>query len=434
MAIGQPTAQTVTTFNDRITYNASIPSTAVSTFEDFSSVTTNTLASTAVPGDAFAGFFVSRTGVGSFGTTGYCPALNDPFTSTPTACMGFNTNSPSVPGLVGSYDRRVSVTFTLTNEAFAFGFDSIDWNDDSQRSSFTLILSNGTNIPIIGPTNPPNPPPAFFGFILDSASIAAGIHIDSIVWTNANRDSELVGYWDIVTSSPSPAEMTVTASSSTTALGLNPTIMDVGDTVSFSVAFTNNGPDSIGPVTFTSAIPGASISCPPDGTNVVTTVAATSTLNCTVTYTLTQTDFDTNGAGDGDIDELVTANYSAGGGTATLTDGDQSPITIIPDLSIQKLADNVLNVSAGQTITYTYTVSNNGNITISNITLTDLHNANGPQVIPTGETLATAGGIPVSVTTADAGSNNAWDALGPGDSVNFTGTYIVTQTDIDTLQ
>jgi len=85
-----------------------------------------------------------------------------------------------------------------------------------------------------------------------------------------------------------------------------------------------------------------------------------------------------------------------------------------------------LNVIAGQTITYTYSVAN--------IALLDVHNASGLPVIPTGETLATPGGMPVSATTADLTGDNIWDALGPGDIIEFTGTYIVTQSDVDIFQ
>lgn len=434
--IEQPLAQTVTTFTDRPSYDAAIPPTALTTFEDFSSVTTNSLMSTVAPGNAFSGFSVFRNGIGGFGTSGFCPALSDPFGSIPTACIGFNPNAPNVPGMVGSYGPS-SITFTPTNETFSFGFDSIDWNDGSQRSAFVLILSNGVNIPVTGPTTASGAPPQFFGYVLDSASIAAGIHVDSIVWSSTVGGSELVGYWNIVTSALAPAELNVTASTSTSALGLNPTIMDADDTVSFSVVFTNNAPGAIGPVTFTSSLAGVIVSCPPGGTNVVTSVPAASSVNCTVTVPLTQSDFDTNGGGDGDIDELVTANFSAGGGTATLTDGDESPITLVPDLNVQKLADqasSTANVAVGQTVTYTYTISNIGNLTISNITLADLHNASGSQVVPTGETLATPGGIAISATTADGASNNIWDDLGPGDLVEFTGTYVVTQDDINNLQ
>jgi len=36
--------------------------------------------------------------------------------------------------------------------------------------------------------------------------------------------------------------------------------------------------------------------------------------------------------------------------------------------------------------------------------------------------------------SVDAANNGSWDSLGPGDSIRFTGTYTVTQADVDNLQ
>lgn len=426
-------AQTVTTFTDRATYDAAIPAGSVNTLEDFASVTTNFLMSTTAPGDAFNGFSAARTGSTSFGTSGYCPLLSDPFASTPTACMGFNVNSPNVPGLVGAFSTSANVVFTPTNEIFSFAFDSIDWNDGFQRSTFVFELSNGTNIPITGPTNPSGPPPAFFGYILDAASRDAGIHIDRITWSGVDAPGELVGYWDIATSAPAP-EIVVTGNSASTGLGQSPTITDAGDTVSFSVVLTNTALGATGTITLSSTLAGATIVCPSSGGNTINSLALNASETCTVTYTLTQSDFDTNGGGDGDIDDTVSASFDPGPGVMIISDADQVPFTTIGDLTIAKAADDTTGVTLGQVITYTYTVSNDGNLTITNINLDDVHNSDGPKVIPGGEILATGGGVPVSATTADAAQDGVWDALGPGDVVEFVGTHTVTQDDIDSRQ
>ncbi|MEM8649478.1 MAG: hypothetical protein AAGF54_03010 [Pseudomonadota bacterium] len=430
----QLAAQTVTTYTDRATYNAAIPTGSVTTFENFSSVTTNTLMSTLAPGDLFDGFSAVRNGTVSFGTSGFCPQLSDPQTSVPTACIGFNANAPNVPGLVGAYSLTADVVFPLTNEAFSFAFDVIDWNDGFQRSALTLELSNGTNIPVTGPTNiTPDSPAAFFGFVLDTASINAGIHIDRIVWTGLDAPGELVGYWDVTTSAPGLV-ISETGSAPTTALGLNSSIQDVGDTITFTIVVTNNSIASTGAITVSTALAGTMIVCPSSGAAVINNLNLNSSETCTATYTLTQADFDSNGGGDGDVDDLATASFNPGTGVLSVSDGDAVAITTFPDMSVQKTADDVTDVVLGQIITYTYTVTNNGNVTITNIQLDDSHNANGPKVFPNGEILATGGGIPVSGTTSDGGANGNWDSLGPGDIIQFFGQYTVLQADIDQLQ
>lgn len=103
-----------------------------------------------------------------------------------------------------------------------------------------------------------------------------------------------------------------------------------------------------------------------------------------------------------------------------------------PDLSVTKVADLDTNVPAGSTVTYTYEVSNTGDVTLSNVNLTDVHNGNGPAPIPGSETLVLD--VAPSGNSTDSASDGVWDTLAPGDTVRFTGTYVVLQADLDTLQ
>ena len=103
-----------------------------------------------------------------------------------------------------------------------------------------------------------------------------------------------------------------------------------------------------------------------------------------------------------------------------------------PSLSISKTADLTTNVSPGQTITYTYVVTNDGNQDVSDINLVESHNASGPAPNPAGEVLS-LDNLPFG-DSIDASSDGTWDILAPGDQITFTGQYVVTQNDIDTLQ
>lgn len=103
-----------------------------------------------------------------------------------------------------------------------------------------------------------------------------------------------------------------------------------------------------------------------------------------------------------------------------------------PSFSVEKVAANNGPFGAGDTINYTYTITNDGNQVISNVRLTDAHNGSDPPPVPGNETLV-FDAAPLGDST-DGTSNGVWDVLSPGDIVSFTGQYTVTQSDVDTLQ
>ena len=96
---------------------------------------------------------------------------------------------------------------------------------------------------------------------------------------------------------------------------------------------------------------------------------------------VTQAVLDSNGGGDGDIDNTATAEGSYGAVTVQASGSTAVALVINPQLSITKTADDDTDVVAGQTITYTYVVTNTGNQTIADIGLSDSHNGSGPPVL-----------------------------------------------------
>jgi hypothetical protein len=105
---------------------------------------------------------------------------------------------------------------------------------------------------------------------------------------------------------------------------------------------------------------------------------------------------------------------------------------LIPALSIVKVADTAGPVALNDVITYTYTVTNSGNTTITGISLSEAFNGYGAAPAPGAEAL-TNDVAPLGDST-DAAANGSWDTIGPGDAVTFTATYTVTQQDVDLLQ
>jgi hypothetical protein len=108
-----------------------------------------------------------------------------------------------------------------------------------------------------------------------------------------------------------------------------------------------------------------------------------------------------------------------------------------PILSIVKQATYTgTRVVLGQTITYTYDVTNNGNVVINNVQVNDMHGT--PAVaVPlgasgiTGEYLFAAGPLGVGASPDGPANNGVWSTLAPGATVRFTYTHSVTQAEID---
>jgi uncharacterized repeat protein (TIGR01451 family) len=111
----------------------------------------------------------------------------------------------------------------------------------------------------------------------------------------------------------------------------------------------------------------------------------------------------------------------------TATDPDPVPLNVLPSLTVSKVGTPDTNVPAGTVVTYTYTVTNNGTVPLTNVTLADNVTAgSGPDPTP----------VFASWTTQNSSTvaGNTLTLFNPGAVAVFTGTYTVTQSDVDTLQ
>ena len=125
---------------------------------------------------------------------------------------------------------------------------------------------------------------------------------------------------------------------------------------------------------------------------------------------------------------LAAVNVKAGAViTCSLTN-----VPAAPQMTITKVANTAGPVNVGYTIGYTYRVTNTGNTTVNNVTIGDVHGGFGIDPIPGGETLFNDA-APLGNST-DAASNGSWNVLAPGDTIQFTSSYVVVQADIDNLQ
>ena len=167
-----------------------------------------------------------------------------------------------------------------------------------------------------------------------------------------------------------------------------------GDTIDYSYLVTNNGPDTLTSVAVNdSLIP--SVSCPNgslDGGGSET---------CTGSYTATQADVDS-----GSITNTATATATDGtvGVVSNSSTATVQATYATSALSITKATNSSGYAAAGDTIGYTYLVANTGTTTLSGVGVSDDLIANVS--------------CPLS-------------SLAPGASETCTGSYTVTQTDVD---
>jgi hypothetical protein len=154
------------------------------------------------------------------------------------------------------------------------------------------------------------------------------------------------------------------------------------------------------------------------------------------TYTLTQAD--------ADAATIVNVAYAQGSTGDNTIRSDEATVTLplacAPSMLVTKTASapgfttgNVTGAPAGTVITYTYVVQNTGNQTLSAISLSDIHNGNGPVPVPGSEAIS-LDALPLANSTDGTPADGVWASLAPGDAVTFTATYTVVQGDVDLLQ
>ena len=131
--------------------------------------------------------------------------------------------------------------------------------------------------------------------------------------------------------------------------------------------------------------------------------------NCTATYTVSQADMD-----DGSINDTATATGTAPNGSKTTSTGSGATVatTQSPSLSLTKSASVTKVSQVNQTVTYSFSVTNTGNVTVNNVTINDV------QAAP-------------SLSSSLSGLTCPDASLAPGGNETCTATYTVTQADLN---
>lgn len=203
-----------------------------------------------------------------------------------------------------------------------------------------------------------------------------------------------------------------------------------GQVISYTIAVSNTGNATLTAIAV--ADPLGTTVCPSTSSSTITSLAPGASENCTLSYTVPQSVLDNNGGGDGDIDNTATASTTYNSAPVSANGSTAVAITLNPRLTVVKLASTPGPVSLNQVITYSFRVTNSGNVTLADVTVDDTHFGYGTPPVPGNE--AVFNDVSPLLDSSDGGTDASWDSLAPGDTVVFTGTYTVVQPDIDNLQ
>ncbi len=167
----------------------------------------------------------------------------------------------------------------------------------------------------------------------------------------------------------------------------------MGDVVSYSYLVTNSGNTTLAGPFAVSDDKATDEACP-----ATASLAPGDFITCTASYTITQADLDAGS---------VTNIASASNGTTT-SPTDTETVTAVqsPALTIVKTATPTTYDSVGDVISYSYLVTNSGNMTL-------------------------AGPFTVSDDKATDEACPATASLAPGGSITCTASYTITQADLD---
>lgn len=179
-----------------------------------------------------------------------------------------------------------------------------------------------------------------------------------------------------------------------------------GQSVAYTFLVTNTGDVTVTDLTVTDTMvapagPNPTVTCP------TTTLAPDASVTCTATYTAAQADI-----GHGTIDNTATASGTDPAGQPVNSPESTAsvPVDQAPALTIAKSASPASVSAAGETVTYSFLVTNTGNGTVSDLTVTD--------------TMVAPAGPNPTVTCPD-------QTLAAGEQVTCTATYTATQADIE---
>ncbi|WP_379952735.1 gliding motility-associated C-terminal domain-containing protein [Dokdonia sp. R78006] len=339
-------------------------------------------------------------------------------------------------GLLGAGDQ-VTYTFTVTNTGSST-VSNLTVNDA------TIGLSNAVVTP--STLQPTEMGSVTANYILTQADVNAG-NVENTATatgtdpngaavtdvsdsTNPNDDEGQPGNSDAdADNTNDPTNLPITA---TPALALVKTsayadtngdgVVSPGDMIAYTFMVTNTGNVTVTSIDVTDT------NLTPSLVGTIASLAPMANQTLTASYTITQADVNAGEV----INEAVASGEDPNGNTVSDDSdsgnpadesgaGDDDTVTPLPSSSELTLVKSSTFNAATNSITYTYIVENTGNTTVNDITIAET-TFTGTGTTPT--PMYSAGGFDLD------GDADAFDAS-PGDVLQFTATYVLTQADID---
>ena len=354
-------------------------------------------------------YSVTQTDVDAGSTTNTASATGKPPVGANVTDSDFNTVSIGVAA-------NIAVTKALKSGAPAKAGDPVTWtvtvkntgNVTLTNVTVTDALSGATIVTPCGFSSP-------IASLLPAASVSCDV---SYSVTQANVDAGSVANAATATGKP-PVGPNVTDTGTNTVTITPAPALDVtkikktgtpakaGDAVVWTVTVKNTGNVTLTNVTVTDALSGATIVTPCGFSSPIATMAPAATVSCDVSYAVTQANVD-----GGSVTNSASATGKPPVG-ANVTDSDSNAVTITPvaAIDVTKTVKSGAPAKAGDPVVWTVTVKNTGDVTLSNVTVTDALS---------GATIVTPCGFSAPIAT-----------LAPNASVSCDVSYAVTQANVD---
>jgi len=331
---------------------------------------------------------------GSVTNTATADATSPPF-STPVT-----SPEASVTVAASGATSGLSLTKSTTSTGYAAAGDTISYSYQVTNTGTTDLTNVGVNDNLISSVSCP-----------DSTLVAGNSETCSGTYTVTQGDVDSGSVTNTATAegtSPSnrsiesgSSSVTVLASGATSSLSLSKSTNSngyaaAGNTINYSYLVTNTGTTTLSGVGVSdNLIP--TVVCPD------ASLAPAASETCTGSYTVTQADVD-----NGSVTNTATASATAPDGGGSVSSGASS-VTVdasqaTSSIGVLKSTTSTGYAAAGNTIPYSYLVSNTGTTDLSSVSVTD-------SLIP-------------SVSCPDS-------SLAPATSETCTATYTVTQADVD---
>ena len=320
-------------------------------------------------------------------------------------------------------DPELTVTKTALDSGFASTSDTLD---------YTYTIANTGNVTI---TDTPDVTDSRIGALSCDPVPPGGLRPGEF-YTCTGTDTVDQGDLDlgavtntVTATADNPLGGTLTATDEVTVTGTRtpaftlektPSITagaEEGDVITYSYAVTNTGNVTLSGISLTDThvSAGGAATLPISGGGVIASLAPGQTATLSASYTVTQDDIDAGNA----LTNTADATASApAGAPAPAPQSDSASVAVAPAapaLEVVKTVSAPASPAAGDTVTFTITTENTGNVTLTDISLND--------------TLRRADGTLITRVTADFTAGDA--ALSVGEVWTYTLTHQLTQADVD---